>query len=346
MLTVCSPHDTKNFDIALLFLLKPKIRRRSINVVQNATSAPKTYKNGLSKTEEQLLRRHLFGPIPEAMDSPGMARLLKSTLELGYPQPGKPLFTISMLVKYERLTSILALDESMRRAKERGTDIDRCCLGLPIELRMPYACTRPEIFSSSSSSSHERSTTEVWNPNPDPELLEISSSSTIVVDEPIELLTKLAVDGVDPPGPFIPDKTMTSDGELPMPNSMEDIKAFVSRRPESPDRSRVLCEQSPSTEYGSAECETFKAYYHDPPINFLNYFHLLEQAPDPQIPTLSTKCLDWPHSPSTLGYARTAKQTWTDTNPVATPKREQVSLMIVGITEVAGHGGDWEFCFH
>ena len=292
MLTVCSPHDTKNFDIALLFLLKPKIRRRSINVVQNATSAPKTYKNGLSKTEEQLLRRHLFGPIPEAMDSPGMARLFKSTLELGYPQPGKPLFTISMPVEYEKLTSILALDESMRRAKERGTDIDRCCLGLPMELRMPYVCTRPETFSLSSSSCYERSTPEAWNPNPDPGLLEISSSSTIVVDEPIELLTKLAVDGVDPPVPIIPDKTMTSHKGLPTLNSMEDIKAFVCRRAESPDRSRVLCEESPSTEYGSAECEAFKAYNNDPPSNFLNYFHLLERAPDPQIPALSTKWLD------------------------------------------------------
>ena len=339
MLTVCSPHDTKNFNIALLFLLKPKIQRRSIDVIQDATSAPKTYKNGLSKTEEQLLRRHLFGPTPEAMDSPGMARLFKSTLELGYPQPGKPLFTISVPVNYKGLTYILALDESMRRAKERGTDIERCCLGLPMKLRMPQAYTRPETFSSSSSHYYKPGTAEVWNPNSDSELLGTSSSSTIVVDEPTGLLTELAVDGVDPPVPIIPDETTTSHGQLPTLNRMEDIEAFVSRRAESPDRPRVPCYESPRTEYGSSECEAFKTYYNDPPSDFLNYFHLLERAPDPQIPALITK---WPNTPSTLNHS----PTWTDTDPVATLRREQASLMIVGINDIVEPGGNWEFCFH
>ena len=106
MLTVCSPHDTKNFEIALLFLLKPKIRRRSNKVNQNTTSAQKTYRNGLSKTEEQLLRRNLFGPTRGAVDSPGMTRLFNSTLELAYPQPGKPLFM--MIVPVSTKCSLLS----------------------------------------------------------------------------------------------------------------------------------------------------------------------------------------------------------------------------------------------
>ena len=349
MLIVCSPHDTKNFDIALLFLLKPKIRRRSTNMIQNATSAPKTYKNGLSKTEEQLLRRNLFGPIPEAVDSPDMARLFKSTLELGYPQPGKPLFTISVPVNYEGLTSILALDESMRRAKERGTDIERCCLGLPMKLRMPQAYTRPETLSSSSPHYHKPGTAEVWNPSSDSELLETSSPSTIVVDDPVELLTDLAVDGVDPPVPTIPDKPRTSHRDIPTLNIIQDIQTSVSKRAEPPDYPRVPRSESSHTEYESPESEAFKNYYNDPPPSgFLKYFHLLDRAPDPQIPASST---EWPDSPSPLGHSRIAKPIYLDTDPVAMLKREQqASLMIVAVpvTDVAESGGigNWEFCFH
>lgn len=90
VLTVYSPRDTKNFATALLFLLKPTIRRRSIEENQRKTTAPQAYNEGLSETEKQLLRRSLFGEIPEAAQTPGMARLFNSTLELGYPQPGKP----------------------------------------------------------------------------------------------------------------------------------------------------------------------------------------------------------------------------------------------------------------
>lgn len=122
------PHDTKNFEIALLFLLKPKIRRRSIKEIENAFPASITYENGLSKIEEQLLRRDLFGPNRGAVDSPGMNRLFKSTLELGYPQP--------------------ALDQSMREAKARGTDIERCSEGLPRNMLMPDAHIRPDKLSS------------------------------------------------------------------------------------------------------------------------------------------------------------------------------------------------------
>lgn len=59
--------------------------------IENAIPASKTYENGLSKAEEQFLRRDLFGPDRGAVDSPSMTRLFKSTLELGYPQPGEPL---------------------------------------------------------------------------------------------------------------------------------------------------------------------------------------------------------------------------------------------------------------
>ena len=96
LLTGCSPHDSKNFDMALLFLLlKPKMHRRSIKEIQNASSTSKTYENGLSETEEQYLRRSLFGPDRGAVDSPSMNRLFKSTLELGYPQLGETLSSLN-----------------------------------------------------------------------------------------------------------------------------------------------------------------------------------------------------------------------------------------------------------
>ena len=89
LLTVCSPHDTKNFEIALLFLLKPKLRRRNIKGIQSTIPTPNEYENGLCETGEQMLRLSLFGSNRGAVDTPGMNRLLKSTLELGFPQPGE-----------------------------------------------------------------------------------------------------------------------------------------------------------------------------------------------------------------------------------------------------------------
>ena len=70
------------------------MRRRSIKEIENAIPASKTYENGLGKAEERFLRRNMFGPDRGAVDSPSMNRLFKSTLELGYPQPGKPLLSV------------------------------------------------------------------------------------------------------------------------------------------------------------------------------------------------------------------------------------------------------------
>lgn len=314
------PHDTKSFEIALLFLLKPKIRRRSIKEIQTAIPAPKTYENGLSKTEEQLLRRNLFGPNRGAVDSPSMNRLFKSILELGYPQ--------------------LALDRSMREAKERGTDIERCCEGLPRNMLMPGAGTRLPFHN------HRAGLPEVWTPSSSAELSKLPPSSVFEGNEPIdnprdELLTELEVDGVDPPVPTTRNKPWTSHGELPKLNNVEDIEAFPARRAESLGRPQVPCDEPPRIQHGPAEREAFKIYYKGPARVFLNYFHILERVPDPPMPEPGTNWPDWPKSPSTLGHsplAAAAKPTQTDTDAVAIPKREQTPKMTVGLADVADPG--------
>ena len=127
------------------------MRRRSIEENQTVMPACTAYEDGLSKTEEQLLRRNLYGPNGGAVDSPSLNRLFKSTLELGYPQPGEP---VSVIVKFLYTSCILisspALDRSIREAQERGTDIERCCNGLPSNLRMPSADIGSDIQSSTS----------------------------------------------------------------------------------------------------------------------------------------------------------------------------------------------------
>ena len=98
-LTVRSPYDTKRFETALLFLLLGcEICRKDIDEVQIAKAISTTYEIGLSKTEERILEYRLFGPDRGAVDSPSMKRLFKSTLELGYPQPGETLSMICILL--------------------------------------------------------------------------------------------------------------------------------------------------------------------------------------------------------------------------------------------------------
>lgn len=286
-------------------------------MVHNAVPTPKAYEHGLSKTEEQMLRRSLFGPTRGAVDSPGMNRLFKSTLELGYPQP--------------------ALDRSMREAKERGTDIERCSEGLPMGMLMPEADTRPDKFSSSPH--HFRVGT------PRIRIRSISAESTIslpstedddgtLVDSPpSELPVESAVDGVaDPARPNAPNKNWTSHGELPKLNRIEDIEAFLARGAESSNRQQVLCDEPPRSQYESTEREAFKAYYKEPASLFLNYFHILERVSDPSMSELGTK------RPSTPAHSPVATATRTDTYSVTIPKREQAPTVIISETKVAEHG--------
>lgn len=92
----------------------------------------------------------MFGPDRGAVDSPEMNRLFKSTMELGFLQVGEAPSVISLTFIYEMLTSsILALDKAVREARERGTDVERDCEGLPTSLRMPS----PVILSPTSNAS-------------------------------------------------------------------------------------------------------------------------------------------------------------------------------------------------
>lgn len=297
--------------------------------------APKTYETGLSKTEEQLLRRNFFGPNRGAVDSPGMTRLFKSTLELGYPQAGEK--DQSTLI-YKVLTSILALDQSMCEAKERGTDIERCSEGLPMNMLMPDAHTRPDKFSSSTRNHGSR----ISSPGAEPSRVPVSSA--IDVTEPFdspprELLTELAVDGIDSPVPTTPNKNSTSHGELPGFNRIEDIEEFLARWAEFRDRPQVPCDEAPRIHCGPAEREAFKAYYQEPASVFLNYFHILERAPDPPMPEPSIKWQGWPNSPSAPvqnPIDAAPKPTQTDIIPIS--KREEAPEMIAGVTDIAEAG--------
>lgn len=104
---------------------------------------------------------------------------------------------------YRMLTPITALDQLMREAKERGTDVERDCDGLPTFLRMPKA----DQFSSSSHN-HGASSSGIGNPDDAHARSSVipSSSATGAKNAPraitlSELLTELVIiDGtLDPP---------------------------------------------------------------------------------------------------------------------------------------------------
>ena len=321
-LTIGSPHDTKNFEIALLFLLKPKIRRRGIKETQNAIPVAKTYEKGLPETEEQLLRRSLFGPSLGAVDSPGMNRLFKSTLELAYPQRGEP-SSIQGICYYGVLTSILALDRSMRKAKDQGTDIEHCFEGLPRNMPIRDANTR----SDKSSSSHRNRmafTTGISIANTSADRSRVSSLSSMEGNEPNdrpphELLT-LAVDVVDPPVPNIPPKTKTFHGELPKLSGIGDIDAVLARRGESPDRPQVPCDRPSRVQHGPTERDAVSGHHKQPASVSLKYLHILERMSTPQKPDPGTR---WPGSAEDVSsgpIAASPKPIETDMNPVTMPK--------------------------
>ena len=84
-----SPHDKKNFGMAFLYLLKPQYHQRMLDKANNFIPERDRYVNGLSTAEVEYLKRSLFGPDRGPEDSERMNRLFKSTLELGFPQPGE-----------------------------------------------------------------------------------------------------------------------------------------------------------------------------------------------------------------------------------------------------------------
>ena len=153
----------------------------------------------------------------------------------------------------------------MREAKERGTDIERCCQGLPTNLRMPTADSRPDIFSSSSRN-HMAGTTGVWTANTSAQQSKLSWFSATEANGPREsalgeLLTELAVDGVDPPVLTTPNQTSTPHEQPNELISIEDIAA--SQEPH---------EGPPGIRRTPAQREEFRAYYSRSTIEFLNYF--------------------------------------------------------------------------
>lgn len=180
----------------------------------------------------------------------------------------------------------------MREAKERGTDIERCCEGLPMNLLMPDAGTRSDMFSSSSNS-REAGTSVAGSPSTNIGSLRAPPSSAVEGHDnpPRELLTEAAVDGVDPPVPTNLYKIGTSHGELPKLNKSKDIEGFVAGQVKSPDHPQVPCDEPLRTSCGPAEREVLKAYYKEPASVILNYFNILVQVVDPATPAAG-----WPNS--------------------------------------------------
>ena len=208
----------------------------------------------------------------------------------------------------------------MRQAQERGTDIERNCEGLPMGMLMPNVEARTDEFSSSAHS-HGAGTPDVWTQSTNAQPPRDSASFACEADEindspPPDLLTELAVDGVDPLVPTIPIQTRTSRGELLQLHNIEDIGAFLARRAESPNRPQVPRDEPPPLQYGPAEREAFKADHQD-------YFDILERLPNPPISEPHGKWPGWPNSPSTRGHspiAATPMRTHTDAEPVTIPR--------------------------
>lgn len=137
--------------------------------------------------------------------------------------------------------SILALDPSVRQAKERGTE------GLPTNMLMPNADTRSDKFSSSSHS-HSAGTPAVWTPGTTAESSTVPSRSgnegNIPIDcSPPGILTDLPFDGIDPPVSPPSYKTRTlrpiedmSLEELAERNRTEDFEGFLAHEAEPPPR--------------------------------------------------------------------------------------------------------------
>ena len=159
----------------------------------------------------------------------------------------------------------------MREAKERGTDIERCCDGLPTNLRMPNADIQPDQ-SSSSSHHHGAGSSEMMNPETNAQRSGIPWSSATEANARREstlgeLLRELAVEGIDPPLLTTPNETRTPHGELPKLNSTKNIGATESQTsPLEP------CDAPPGIQRGPAEREEFKAYYAQSASVFLSYF--------------------------------------------------------------------------
>lgn len=218
----------------------------------------------------------------------------------------------------------------MREAKARGTDIERCSEGLPMNMLMPDASSRLFKFSSSMHN-HGAATPGVRTPSTSGGPSRVPPLSAIEGIEPIDspprkFLTELVVDGVDPPVPTTPNKTRTSHGDLSKLDNIEVIEAFLARRAESPDWRQVPCDKSPRIHYGPGEREAlFKAYCKKPASVFLNYFHILERVPDPPMPEPCIERLGWPTSRSTPGHSpidAIPQPILTERIPIAVSKRE------------------------
>ena len=234
------------------------------------------------------------------------------------------------------MLTIIALDRSVREAEHRGTDIERYPDGLPMNMLMPDADTRPEKSSFSSRSSIA-GTSEVLIPGISAELSRVPSSPAIEINElidkpPHELLVEPAADEEDLPVPTNLIRTRTSHGDTPELSSIEDTEAFVTHRAESPSGPQEPCDDPPRTQYGPAEGEAPKAHHKEPTSVSSNYFQMLERA---------TKLSDWPDSPSTPGHspiAATPEPTPNVTESVTIPTLEQASRTLLVLIDMMKAG--------
>ncbi len=230
------------------------------------------------------------------------------------------------------MLTVLALDRSVREAKHRGTDIERYPDGLPMNMLMPDADTRPKESSFSSRSS-KAGTSEVLIPGISAELSRVPSSPATESNEltdspPHEFLAEPAVNEEDLPVPTNPIRTGMSHGDPPKLSSIADTEAFVTRQAETPSRPQVPGDDPPRPQSGPAEREALEAHHKEPTSVSSNYFQMLERA---------AKLPDWPNSPSNPGHSPVAaapEPTPTVTDSVAIPALEQASRTLLVLIDM------------
>ena len=155
----------------------------------------------------------------------------------------------------------------MRDAEARGTDIECSSDGLPSNLRMPTAGSRPGE-NPSSTSNHGTGTTGASSPSNSAKPPRVRWSSAVEANEPREsalrdFLTELAIDGADPP-------VLIADIE-------------TSPQAESPNSPQEPSHGPPGIRRSTAEREEFKAYHKASDDEFLNYFKSREPMSYPDM---------------------------------------------------------------
>ncbi len=190
-----------------------------------------------------------------------------------------------------------ALNNSIAKARDRGTDIERDHEGLPYHMLFPPGhcrrerlqgppedriCSNDHFFTSGGV---RLSTGPVWPVRPTGASRENTSftvhdSSEEDNNPPPGLLTQLDFDGVNDPRQTTPHKYRSSHGKLPEIRLSEEAKVFAVRRAESPNRPQVPDDAPPPFIKTETDQDVFRAIHGTAgPLVLLEYFNSLPALP-------------------------------------------------------------------